>query len=104
MGQHYLHIGGLVAAGFDKTGRYLLTISHSGRGVFDSENWTRIARDYALVYPERGLGTGIGPIADEQIPIVKMDYVTERFLLRNPDGRWILHCESSGIAVENCER
>ena len=30
----YLHIGGLVAAGFDPSGAYLLTITHSGRGVF----------------------------------------------------------------------
>jgi len=28
----HLFVGGMVAAGFDKTGGYLLTISHSGWG------------------------------------------------------------------------
>ena len=29
----HLFVGGLVAMGFDSAGKYLLTISHSGRGV-----------------------------------------------------------------------
>jgi hypothetical protein len=35
----YLHVGGLVAVAFDETGRYLLTVSHAGRGVFDTATW-----------------------------------------------------------------
>ncbi len=54
-----LHIGGLVAAGFDPSGRFLLTVSHDGRGVYDTNNWERVARDYDLAYPENGYAIGI---------------------------------------------
>jgi hypothetical protein len=40
----HLFIGGLVAADFDSTGAYLLTVSHSGRGVFSTDSWERVAR------------------------------------------------------------
>jgi len=33
----YLFVGGLVAMGFDPSGKFLLTITHSGRGVFATE-------------------------------------------------------------------
>lgn len=39
----FLNIGGLVAIGFDQSGNYLLTVSHSGRGVFDRYPWNRVA-------------------------------------------------------------
>ena len=35
----YLSVGGLVAMGLDETGNYLLTVTHSGRGVFDTRTW-----------------------------------------------------------------
>jgi len=41
-------IGGLVAGGFDSAGEYLLTVSHSGRGVFSTATRERVARDTAL--------------------------------------------------------
>jgi hypothetical protein len=40
----HLLVGGLVAMGFDNTGKYLLTVSHSGRGVFVTETWKPVAR------------------------------------------------------------
>ena len=46
----YLHVGGLVAAGFDPSGAYLLTITHSGRGVFATQTWSRVARNTELAY------------------------------------------------------
>ena len=52
----YLHMGGLVAAGFDPSGAYLLTITHSGRGVFSTQTWERVARNTELAYPEAALG------------------------------------------------
>jgi len=76
-----LHVGGLVVAGFDDTGSYLLTISHSGRGVFAAETWGRVARNYNLAYPENGVGIGIGPIDGQQIPVTEMDYAAEAFEL-----------------------
>jgi hypothetical protein len=93
-------IGGLVAAGFDPSGRYLLTISHAGRGVFSTESWLRVARDYDLAYPENGVGIGIGPIAGQPIPVNEMDYASGTMQLRSPDGRIALKCESSEIVVE----
>src|SRR5687768_10422616 len=93
----YLHIGGLIAAGFDPSSSYLLTISHSGRGVFSTKTWERVAREYDETY--RGYGEGIGPIEGQEIPVVEMDYDTETFEVISPDGRFRLACESSGIAV-----
>src|SRR5687767_6070205 len=86
-----LFIGGLVAAGFDKTGDYLLTISHSGRGVFSTKSWMRIARDHELSYPNDGVGIGIGPIHGEEVPVVEMDLHSEQFkLLRKVTGSCLL--------------
>src|SRR5690606_25335720 len=85
--QTYLHVGGLVAAGFDRTGKYLLTISHAGRGVFSVETWKREARDSALAYPDHGVGLGIGPIDGEQVPVTELDDETEKLHLVSPDGR-----------------
>jgi hypothetical protein len=56
----YLHIGGVVAVGFDSSRDYLLVITHSGRGVFSTNTWERIARSYELAYPQAILfGTGL---------------------------------------------
>lgn len=99
----YLHIGGLVAAGFDTTGAYLLTVSHSGRGVFSTATWQRVARDYTVVYPNTGTIIGIGPINGEIIRVTEMDFETEAMRLASSDGRIVLKCESSGIAVHVSE-
>jgi hypothetical protein len=97
--QHYLHIGGLVAVGFDPAMPYLLTISHSGRGVFSTRTWERVARDIELVHPIDGVGVGIGPIAGQAIPVTEMNYDAGSMSVMSPDGRILLECESSGIAV-----
>jgi hypothetical protein len=98
--RHHLHIGGLVAVGFDATGSYLLTISHSGRGVYSTHNWERVARSTDLAYPEGGVGCGIGPIEGQAIPVTEMDEIGEMRVV-GPGG-FILECESSGIAVVEC--
>ena len=95
----FLHIGGLVAAGFDPTGAYLLAISHSGRDVFSMRTWTTIARDVELSYPVSGVGVGIGPIKDQRIAVTEMPFEIGSFNLVSPDGRFILLCESDGITV-----
>jgi len=92
--QTYLHIGGLVAVGFDSTGEHLLAISHSGRGVFSTRTWVRIARDASLAYPEGGTGIGIGPIDGQQIPVTVMRLDVGQISVTSPDGRIILNCES----------
>jgi len=73
--QHTLRIGGLIALGVDSSERFLLAVSHSGRGLFDLETGSVVARD-----EEDWAGTGwyshtastclgIGPIEDEMISV-----------------------------------
>ncbi|MHB1561623.1 MAG: hypothetical protein ACYC61_29590 [Isosphaeraceae bacterium] len=95
----YLHIGGVVAVGFDASGSYLLVITHSGRGVFSTRSWERLARDTELAYPVGGVGVGIGPIDGESIPVVEMNHDRGEMRVVDPRGRFVLECESSGIAV-----
>jgi hypothetical protein len=94
----FLLVGGLVAAGFDERGEFLLTVSHAGRGVFRVGTWERVARDYEVVYPVAGSCAGIGPLASQLISVTGMDPQTESMRLDSPDGAIILDCESSGIA------
>lgn len=101
--QKYLHIGGVVAVGFAANGEYLLVISHSGRGVFSTQTWERVARDIELAYPHGGFGIGIGPIDGQAIPVTEMDYDTGHFGVTSPNGSIIVECESSGIAVLDSE-
>jgi hypothetical protein len=96
-------VGGLVAAGFDPSGEYLLTITHSGRGVFSTRTWERVARNTDLAYPEGGIGIGIGPIEGQAIPVTEMNYETDSMRVVSPDGRIVLECESSGIGVTATE-
>lgn len=101
--ERYLHIGGVVGVGFDPTGEYLLVITHSGRGVFSTRTWERIARSTELAYPVGGIGNGIGPIAGQAIPVNDMNYNTGEMRVVSPDGRFVLQCESSGIHVTGTE-
>ena len=85
--------------GFDSTGKYLLTFSHSGRGVYTTDTWERIARDTTLAYPNEGKAAGIGPIADQDISVVERNENRDQIELVSPDGRSHLVGESDGITV-----
>ena len=95
-----LHVGGLVAVGVDRTGRYLLTVSHSGRGVFDTRTWRRIARDSALAYPVDGHAIGIGPLAGQTIPVREINYDTSR-MTEAPVGAFVVSYEEGGVVVKS---
>ncbi len=95
----HLFIGGLVAAGFDRTGAYLLAVSHSGRGVFSTATWERVARDSDLAYPKDGYAIGIGPIAGERIPVTEKNYDTEELRFSSPDGKFIFEYDSGTLTV-----
>ncbi len=95
----HLFIGGLVAAGFDPEGKYLLTVSHSGRGVFATGSWERVARDSALAYPESRHAVGIGPIAGLLVPVMEIDYDTEVLEFTSTDGTVSLRYEDGTLTV-----
>ena len=95
----HLFVGGLVAAGFDPTGKFLLTVSHAGRGVFTVGSWERVARDSELAYPEAGMAVGIGPIEGIRIPVTEMAYPANNLHFHSPDGRYHFAYESGTITV-----
>jgi len=90
--------------GFDKTGRYLLTISHKGSGVFDSANWKRVARDDAKAYPVKGIAIGIGPIDGQRIAVTEIDYDTGVLELQCPTGGFDLSYQSGMITVKSARK
>ena len=98
-----LHIGGLIAAGFDPSGVYLLTVSHDGRGVFDLRSWDRVARDSSLAYPENGTAIGIGPIEGMRISVTEMNYETGDLRFTSPDGKYTFEYESGHVYVSNTQ-
>ncbi len=67
-------IGGLTELGFDESGRYLLVVSHQGRGVIDLQTLKRIARDNDEITKfcdyENKIVEGIGSIAGQKIKCV----------------------------------
>lgn len=97
----HIGIGGLVAAGFDPSGPYLLTVSHSGRGVFSTATWERVARDHGLAYPSDGCAYGIGPIDGLSIPVTEIDYDTELLRFSSPDGSISFEYESGTLTITN---
>ena len=99
----YLHVGGVIAMGFDPTGEYLLVISHSGRGVFSTKTWERVSRDTELAYPENGHGIGLGPIDGMSIEITEKNYDTDELAVTTPDGLVRLDYESGIITVSTIQ-
>ena len=95
----HLLVGGLVAMGFDSSGEFLLTVTHSGRGVFAVGSWERVARDATLAYPNYGRAVGIGPIAGQIIEVQERDEHRDRITMLSPDRTLLLIGESDGITI-----
>lgn len=104
MPQQFLNIGGLVAIGFDPTGDFMLTITHSGRGVFRVGTWERIARDIELAYPDAGFGVGIGPISGLRIPMISINYDTGELNAQTPDFAFNIHYAEGTVTIEPVQR
>jgi hypothetical protein len=100
----HFFVGGLIAAGFDPSGEYLLTVSHDGRGVFAARGWQRVARDRRPAYPEDGHVIGIGPIDGLPIPVTEMNYDTEELMWLSPDGTLEFVYDSGTITVRPSAR
>ena len=94
-----LFIGGLVAAGLDTAGEYLLAVSHSGRGVFSTTSWERVARDSVPTYPQSGHVVGIGPIEGVPICVNQIDYDTGQLRFSSPDGKFTFSYGSGTLTV-----
>ena len=77
----------------------MLTISHSGRGVYQTGTWDRFARDIELAYPENGFGIGIGPIADLQVPVTEINYETGGLELHTPDKLFNIHYSEGTVTI-----
>ncbi|MBN1500582.1 MAG: hypothetical protein JW982_10515 [Spirochaetes bacterium] len=67
-------IGGLVAIGFDSNEKYLLLITHSGRGLFEIKTMNKIARDYEVMYPNNSEIKGIGILQEEIIKVYEFEF------------------------------
>ena len=100
----YLHVGGVVAMGFDPTGEYLLVISHSGRGVFSTKTWELLARDTELACPEHGRGLGIGPINGTSIDVTEKNYDTDELHVTTPDRLLRLDYDSGTITISMIQK
>lgn len=94
-----LFVGGLVAMGLDPTERYLLAVSHSGRGVFSVGDWARVARDTAVRYPDNARAEGIGPLEGQSISVIERTDERSVLWLQTKDGKFCLSGESDGITV-----
>lgn len=102
-------VGGLTAVAFGDDDRYLLVISHQGRGVFDCETGERVARDDAEPTPDSGwldeyglTAVGIGPLEDQRVRIAglwggalarmtRYGWSTERIQMPWPDEILLVH-------------
>jgi hypothetical protein len=93
----HLLVGGLCAMGLDESGQFLLTVSHSGRAVFSTRTWERVARDTAVVYPVAGCCDGIGPLSGRSIAVQVRDETRPAFRLRC--GAFELVGESDGVTI-----
>jgi hypothetical protein len=93
-------VGGLIAVGFDPTGKFLLTVSHGGRGVFAVATWERVARDSSSAYPEDGHVIGIGPQTKCLYPVIE-NYEAPQFRFTSPEPiAWNMNPELSQSRID----
>ena len=94
-----LHIGGLFAIGFDELCKYMITVSHSGRGVYEVEGWNKVARDLTVVYPMNGEIRGIGPLENIIIKVQGKDCDADKLSGKSPDGKYIFEYDDGILAI-----
>ena len=96
-----LHVGGLVAVGIDSSASYLLTVSHAGRGVFDTRTWERVARDLELAYPVDSQAIGIGPLAGQKLAVKEIDYDTSSLTDAKLGDAFVVSYEGGVVTVNS---
>src|SRR5467141_2444972 len=79
-----LIVGGATSVGIDASSRYLVVVTHSGRGLFKLSDGKRVARD-AEVFGQWYFGAecqGFGPLHGTKIPIFGFGHKTPLFILQ----------------------
>jgi len=98
----YVAVGGLTEVGFGRDARFLLIVSHQGRGVVDCLIGERVARD-----PDERPGwfdaparqaEGIGPLAGQHIPVAGL--AGGSLLTETADG-WRVTAETDRVIVRS---
>ena len=85
--------------GFDQKGEYLVVVSHSGRGVYKVADWSRVARDPKLSYPENGVVIGLGPLSGECIRVSERSENAEEITVLSPCGKHRAVGTSSDVTI-----
>jgi len=82
-----LIVGGVVAIGFDPTGKYVLVVSHSGQGEYDTQSWKLVARapefECSNADEEEGIGPRAGQTASDKLGLRVYGVVCGRHDLRD---------------------
>ena len=96
----YVAVGGLTEVGFGRHARFLLIVSHQGRGVVDCVSGVCVARDpdecpgwFAGSVPA---AEGIGPLAGERVPVAGL--AGGSLAQATPDG-WRVTLGADGVVV-----
>jgi hypothetical protein len=93
-------VGGLTELGLSTDDKHLLVVTHSGRGLFETETGVRVARDYeapawgsSWLDQSSGVVDGIGPLVGVRIRVVGLWGGT---LPLSTDDGWSLVVEKGG--------
>jgi hypothetical protein len=75
--------GGVTAVGIDPSSKYLVVVSHSGRGIFRLSDGSRVARDKEIFgkWYHGAECDGFGPLHGVKVPIFGMGSETPGFVL-----------------------
>lgn len=76
--KYNLNVGGVIAMGIDQSSRYLITVSHSGRGIFELCNGKKLHRDSNITYPVNNKIEGIGLCENKIFEVVEKDYKSDK--------------------------
>jgi hypothetical protein len=79
-----LIVGGATSVGIDSSSRYVVVVSHSGRGLFKLSDGRRIARDNEVFGPwyYGAQCEGFGPLHGIKIPIFGFGHKTPAVILQ----------------------
>lgn len=79
-----LSVGGTTSVGIDPSSRYLVVVSHSGRGLFKLSDGSRVARDSEVFGPWYfgAVCEGFGPLHGVRIPIYGFGHKTPAVILQ----------------------